>query len=75
MFSACEEEALRQAFDRAISEGRQEISLKCTEEVVYRELLDHLVEQKEVFSYLGPDCGTLHYARNEKQLSITFWFS
>ncbi len=75
MFSACEEEALQQAFDRAISEGRQEISLKCTEEEVYRELLDHLVEQKEVFSYLGPDCSTLHYARNEKQLSITFWFS
>lgn len=42
---------------------------------MYRELLDHLVEQKEVFSYLGPDCSTLHYARNEKQLSITFWFS
>lgn len=75
LFSACEEEALRKAFERAISEGRQEISLKCTEEEVYRELLDHLVEQKEVFSYLGPDCSTLHYARNEKQLSITFWFS
>ncbi len=75
LLSACEEEALQQAFDRAISAGRQEISLKCTEEDVYRQLLDHLIDQKEVFSYLEPGCSTLHYARNEKQLSITFWFS
>ena len=75
LLSDCEEESLRQTFDRAISSGRQEISLKCTEEAVYRQLLEHLIEQKEVFSYLEPGCSTLHYARNEKQLSITFWFS
>lgn len=75
LLSACEEETLREAFDRAISAGRQEISLRCEEETVYRQLLEHLVEQKEVFSYLEPGCDTLHYARNEKQLSITFWFS
>lgn len=71
----CEEETLRQAFDRAISAGRQEISLKCTQESVYSQLLEHLIEDKEVFSYLGSECSTLHYARNEKQLSVTFWFS
>lgn len=75
LLDECEETVLRQAFDRAVSAGRQEISLKCTEESVYRQLLDHLIGQKEVFSYLGSDCSTLHYARNEKQLSITFWFS
>lgn len=71
----CEEETLRQAFDRAISAGRQEISLKCTQESVYSQLLEHLIEDKEVFSYLGSECSALHYARNEKQLSVTFWFS
>ncbi|MFG6356758.1 MAG: hypothetical protein K1W26_08060 [Acetatifactor sp.] len=71
----CGEEAIRQAFDRAVAAGRQEISLKCTQESVYRQLLEHLIEDKEVFSYLGQDCSTLHYARNEKQLSVTFWFS
>lgn len=75
LFSSCEEAALQQAFDRAAREGRQEISLKCTQEEVYRQLLEHLIEQKEVFSYLGEGYNTLHYARNEKQLSITFWFS
>ncbi len=75
LLSACEETALRQAFERATQAGRQEISLKCTEEEVYRQLLEHLIEQKEVFSYLEEGYNTLHYARNEKQLSITFWFS
>lgn len=75
LLDGCEETVLQQAFDRAVSAGRQEISLKCTEEEVYRQLLEHLIGQKEVFSYLGQDCSTLHYARNEKQLSITFWFS
>lgn len=75
LLDECEETVLRQAFDRAVSAGRQEISLKCTEESVYRQLLDHLIVQKEVFSYMSSDCSTLHYARNEKQLSITFWFS
>lgn len=75
LLEECGEEVIQQAFDRAVSAGRQEISLKCTEESVYRQLLEHLIEQKEVFSYLGHDCNMLHYARNEKQLSITFWFS
>lgn len=75
LLSSCEETALRQAFDRAARAGRQEISLKCTEEEVYRQLLEHLIGQKEVFSYLEEGYNTLHYARNEKQLSITFWFS
>ncbi len=75
LLSSCEETALRQAFQRAMETGRQEISLKCTEEEVYSQLMEHLVENREVFSYLGQDCGTLHYARNEKQLSVTFWFS
>lgn len=75
LLSSCEKTALQQAFDRAISAGRQEISLKCTDEKVFLQLLEHLIEQKEVFSYLGQDYNTLHYARNEKQLSITFWFS
>lgn len=75
LLSSCEEEVLRQAFERAFLAGRQEISFKCTEEEVYLQLLEHLIEQKGVFSYLEQDYNTLHYARNEKQLSITFWFS
>lgn len=75
LFSSLEEEALQQAFARALEAGRQEISLKCTEEEVFRQLLEHLVGEKKVFSYLGQDCSSLHYARNDKQLSITFWFS
>lgn len=75
LFSSLEEETLQQAFERALEAGRQEISLKCTEEEVYRQLLEHLVEEKKVFSYLAQDCSSLHYARNEKQLSVTFWFS
>lgn len=75
LLDGCEETVLRDAFDRAVSAGRQEISLKCTDESIYRQLLEHLIEQKEVFTYLGRDFDTLHYARNEKQLSITFWFS
>lgn len=75
LLSSCEETALQQAFDRAVQNGRQEISLKCTEEEVYCQLLEHLIEQKQVFTYLEQGCSTLHYARNEKQLSVTFWFS
>lgn len=75
LLSSCEEAVLQQAFDRAALAGRQEISFKCTEEEVYFQLLEHLIEQKEVFSYLEQDYSILHYARNEKQLSITFWFS
>lgn len=75
LLSSCEETVLQQAFDRAALAGRQEISFKCTEEEVYFQLLEHLIEQKEVFSYLEQEYNTLHYARNEKQLSITFWFS
>ncbi|MBO5282468.1 MAG: hypothetical protein J6B43_04995 [Lachnospiraceae bacterium] len=74
LISTLEETALQQAFDRALEAGRQEISLKCTQEEVYRRLLEHLIEEKKVFSYLGQDCSSLHYARNEKQLSVTFWF-
>lgn len=74
LLDTCEETALQEAFNRALSEGRQEISLRCTGEAVYEELLEHLITEKQVFTYLGRDYSSLHYARNEKQLSITFWF-
>lgn len=73
LFDSYDRERMRALFDRTFAEGRQEVTLKCTDNICFHEILDAMIENQEVFDYLGDSSQSVIYMHNEKQLSMTFW--
>lgn len=72
-FTEYDEARLEQFFTAAREQGKEDITLKCADLKAYRELDQKLIEEQEIFRYLESSDGTVAYAQNEKQLSMTFW--
>ena len=49
------------------------MTVKCSDSACFQEILSALIEGQEIFDYLSSESGTIAYAHNEKQLSLTFW--
>lgn len=73
LFSSYDREQMEELFLRGVQEGWAAVTVKCTDDACYREILDALVEGQEIFGYLRDREGSIAYAQNEKQLSVTFW--
>ncbi len=74
-FTAYDKEQMAALFDRAAQQNKREVHVKCADEACYQEIFDALVERQEIFGYFGDDEGGIAYARNAKQLSLTFWLT
>ncbi len=72
-FSEYDRDQMKALFERALAQGREDVTVKCTDEVCYEQVLNALIGEQEIFDYL-PDAGnSIAYAQNDKQLSLTFW--
>lgn len=72
-FSEYDREQLQALADKAMAQGQTSITMKCLDAWCYEEMSGALIEGQEIFRYLEPDGGSVAYARNERQLSLTFW--
>ncbi len=72
-FTEYDPEQLQVFFDKAWLSGRTEITLKCADEDCYREICHEMIDEQKIFSYMQKNNGTIAYAQNGKQLSLTFW--
>lgn len=73
IFTSYDKTQMRELFDRAASEGKTDVTVKCADEACYREILSALVDEQEIFGYLSGAGERIAYAQNDKQLSLTFW--
>lgn len=73
LFSGYDREQMRALFDRAKEQGREDVTVKCTDEDSYGQILTALISEQEIFDYLDGAGSTIAYAQNENQLSLTFW--
>jgi len=58
---------------RCRQEGRESVTIKCSTDEVYDELLSQLIGQQLIFHYLEPVDGSIMYTDSKAQLSLTFW--
>jgi hypothetical protein len=72
-FFEYDRDQMKALFERALAQGREDVTVKCTDEACYEQVLNALIGEQEIFDYL-PDAGnSIAYAQNDKQLSLTFW--
>ena len=73
LFTSYDREQMKALFDRVASQGKSDVTVKCSDSACFQEILSALIEGQEIFDYLSSESGTIAYAHNEKQLSLTFW--
>lgn len=73
LFTSYDREQMKGLFDRAEEQGRDDVTVKCADWECYTEVLTELVDNHEIFRYLGESGATVAYAKNDNQMSLTFW--
>lgn len=73
LFSSCDAGQMEALFDRARLQGREDVTVKCADWECYTRMLAELVENHGIFRYMGEKDDTVAYARNDNQMSLTFW--
>lgn len=72
-FEAFDSESVRELFARASAEGRTDVTVKCADAACYEEMTEALVTGQKIFDYWEDAGSHIAYAKNENQLSLTFW--
>lgn len=72
-FTKVDRERLEELFQREYEKGSRYVTLKCSDEEVYRQMEEALIGEQEIFHFLNSPEGVIAYADNEKQYSLSFW--
>ncbi len=75
LFTAYDEQLLEAVIQASLEEGKDFVTLKCSDEEVYREMYGELIEEQGIFEFLADGYSTIAYIENEQQLSLTFWMT
>lgn len=72
-FTQLDKERLEEVFKTAYDKGNTYVTLKCVDSQVYDEMFKYLIEEQGIFRYLNAREGTVSYAENNDQMSLSFW--
>lgn len=72
-FTAFDEDKLIALIENYQQQGRENITVKCDSLLIYQEMMEKLIEEQRIFSYLNIKENRIIYADSPEQLSITFW--
>lgn len=73
LFTSYDRAQMQALFDRARELGRGDVTIKCANEECYSQVTDTLIQGQEIFTFLDSRGGSIAYAQNDKQMSLTFW--
>lgn len=72
-FTSVDEQKLRLLFESAYEQDCTYVTLKCDSFEVYQQMSDYLIVQQGIFKYLSRQEGSVSYADNREQMSLSFW--
>ena len=73
LFTVYDKEQMQTLFQRALEQGRSDVTVKCATQSCYDDVYDALVEQKGIFDYIPGNGRSVAYTQNDIQRSLTFW--
>ena len=74
-FTEYNEEQLSKFFEKSYAEGKDYITLQCSDETVFISMNDELITGQKIFDYMEAADGVIAYSQNEEQFSLSFWLS
>lgn len=72
-FTEVDEERLEDVFRDAYEKESSYVTLKCADELIYSEMFRYLIEEQKIFQFMKASGGTVSYAENKEQQSLSFW--
>lgn len=74
-FVEVDEEQLEKVFEKSYADRKDYITLQCADFECYQSMFDALITEQKVFRYMNTQDSAVAYAKNEEQLSLSFWLS
>lgn len=74
-FVEVDEKQLEAVFEKSYADEKDYITLQCADSECYQSMFDALITQQKVFRYMNTQESAVAYAKNEEQLSLSFWLS
>lgn len=72
-FTAYDEEAVEDFFEKAMDEGKSEVALMCADREVYETFVKELLTDQKIFRYYYTAGGKIAYTEDPEMHSLTFW--
>ena len=72
-FESCDTEMIKALFDRRLSDGSNNVTIKCSSSDVYQQIYDLLVTDRGVFDYISGEDHTVSYTMFKSQNTMIFW--
>ena len=73
LFTDYDREQMASLFERKLSEGMTDVTIKCSSFACYQKVIEALIDKQDIFYYLSGMGDTVAYTKNDTQLSLTFW--
>ena len=72
-FTAMDMNQLEQLIANYREQGRESVTLKCADDLVYETMVEELIHKQQIFDYIMGENNSILYTDSPKQRSITFW--
>ncbi len=72
-FESCDTDMIKALFDRRLSDGSNNVTIKCSSSDVYQQIYDLLVTDRGVFDYISGEDHTVSYTMFKSQNTMIFW--
>lgn len=72
-FNDYDEEALKEVFQNAYAQGREAVTLKCADFLVFAKVQEELITNQKIFLFLSGQTQSVIYAVDDQLYTISIW--